>query len=209
MPRISVIMGVYNAVNRMDEAIDSIIKQTFTDWEFIICDDGSVDDTYSRLLEWSKIDNRIIPIRNEVNRGLAATLNHCIEHATGEYIARMDDDDYSYPHRFEKQVDFLDNNREYAFCSSIVLLYDGVKTYAPLKNMKEKPEAEDFLRNTCFIHPATVFRAEALKRAGCYRVAKEISRTEDYDLFMHMYALGMKGYNIQEPLLRYYVNLDA
>lgn len=209
MPKISVIMGVYNAAKRMDEAIDSIIKQTFTDWEFIICDDGSIDNTYSRLLEWSKIDKRIIPIRNEVNRGLAATLNHCITYATGEYIARMDDDDYSYPHRFEKQVNFLDNNKEYAFCSSIVLVFDGVKTYVPAKNKKEKPEAKDFLYHTCFIHPATIFRAEELKKAGCYRIAKEISRTEDYDLFMRMYAMGMKGYNIQQPLLRYFVNLDA
>jgi len=209
MPRISVIMGVYNGAKRMDEAIKSIIKQTFTDWEFIICDDGSIDNTYQKLLEWSKIDKRIFPIRNEVNRGLAATLNHCITYAKGEYIARMDDDDYSYPHRFEKQVNFLDNNKEYAFCSSIVLVYDGVKTYAPYKNYKEKPEAKDFLFNSCFIHPATIFRAEELRKAGCYRVAKETSRMEDYDLFMRMYAMGMKGYNIQEPLLRYFINMDA
>jgi len=209
LPRVSIIMGVYNAAERMDEAIKSIINQTFTDWEFIICDDGSTDNTYYRLLEWSKIDKRIIPIKNETNKGLAATLNHCITYARGEYIARMDDDDYSYPHRLEKQVEFLDKNKEYAFCSSIALLYDGDITYAPQMNKKEKPEAKDFLFTSCFIHPATVFRAEELKKAGCYRVAKEITRTEDYDLFMRMYAMGMKGYNIQEPLLRYFVNLDA
>lgn len=98
-PKISVIMGVYNGADRVDEAIASIRVQTFTDWEFIICDDASTDNTWEKLVEWSKIDSRIVPIRNEKNMKLAATLNKCLEHASGSYIARMDDDDYSYPWR--------------------------------------------------------------------------------------------------------------
>ena len=101
-PKISVIMGVYNGADRVDEAIASIRVQTFTDWEFIICDDASTDNTWEKLVEWSKIDSRIVPIRNEKNMKLAATLNKCLEHASGSYIARMDDDDYSYPWRLKQ-----------------------------------------------------------------------------------------------------------
>ena len=119
-PKISVIMGVYNGADRVDEAIASIRVQTFTDWEFIICDDASTDNTWEKLVEWSKIDSRIVPIRNEKNMKLAATLNKCLEHASGSYIARMDDDDYSYPWRLMAQNDFLDVNTYYAFVSGQV-----------------------------------------------------------------------------------------
>ena len=119
-PKISVIMGVYNGADRVDEAIASIRVQTFTDWEFIICDDASTDNTWEKLIEWSKIDSRIVPIRNEKNMKLAATLNKCLEHASGSYIARMDDDDYSYPWRLMAQNDFLDVNTYYAFVSGQV-----------------------------------------------------------------------------------------
>ncbi|MFN3568498.1 MAG: glycosyltransferase family 2 protein [Caldimicrobium sp.] len=206
MPKVSVIMGVMNAASRIDESIKSIIEQTFTDWEFIICDDGSIDNTYSKLLEWQKKDKRIIPIKNEKNIGLAATLNHCIRYCNGKYIARMDDDDFSYPSRFQKQVDFLDDNTEYAFVSSSCKIFDGKKVYEPKKLSIEKPKKEDFLWSSRFIHPATMFRTQALKEANGYREAKETIKSQDYDLFMRLYSKGMIGYNIQEPLLCYYVN---
>lgn len=209
MPKVSVIMGVFNATYRMDNAINSIIEQTFTDWEFIICDDGSSDNTYNKLLEWQQKDSRIIPIRNEKNVELAATLNHCIKNCKGKYIARMDDDDFSYPERFQKQVDFLDEHLEYALVSSLIDLYDGEKIIITRNGKKENPQNEDFLFNSCFVHPATMFRGEALKAVNGYRVAQETTRAQDYDLFMRMYALGYRGYNIQETLFRYFVNPNA
>lgn len=206
MPKVSVIMGVVNATSRMDESIKSIIQQDFTDWEFIICDDGSTDDTYEKLLEWHNRDNRIIPIKNEKNIGLAATLNHCIEYCEGEYIARMDDDDISYPNRLRKQVEFLDNNTAFAFVSSKCDIFDGNNVYQSKIKTIEKPIKKDFLWQSRFIHPATMFRAKALHEVGGYRVAKETYKSQDYDLFMRLYSKGMIGYNIQEPLLRYSVN---
>ena len=207
-PKVSIIMGVLNAEDRVIEAIDSIRNQTFTDWEFIICDDGSTDNTYNILLEIAKQDGRIKPIKNKHNMGLTRTLNRCLEVAKGEYIARMDDDDFSYSNRLQIQVDFLDKQQEYAFISSSVDIYDGDKVVYQ-EEKKETPQKEDFLWNSPFVHPATMFRSSKLKQVGGYRYAKETRRAEDYDLFMRMYAKGMKGYNNVEPLLRYFVNPEA
>lgn len=205
-PKVSVIMGVLNAEKRLEESIKSIQNQTFEDWEFIICDDGSTDGTIDLLKSIAHYDNRIILLKNKKNIGLASTLNRCIDASRGEYIARMDDDDFSYPDRLKIQFDFLNNNREYDFVSSAIDSYNGEIVVANKEVRCIIPQKEDFLWGNCFVHPATMFRASKLKDVGGYRVAKETRRAEDYDLFMRMYARGMKGYNIQKPLLRYYIN---
>lgn len=208
-PKISVVMGVFNGEARLEMAINSIIQQTYKNWEFIICDDCSIDNSYEKLVEISNKDSRIKVIRNEKNVGLAASLNKCIHISKGEYIARMDDDDYSYPDRFKKQVDFLDNNIEYDFVSSSIDLYDGKKITGYQKVRNNCPTKQDFLWGSCFVHPATMFRKSSILEVNCYRVDKETRRAEDYDLFMRMYAKGMKGYNFSESLLRYYMDMDA
>ena len=118
MPRVSIIMGVYNGSLKMDVSINSIIAQTYKDWEFIICDDGSKDDSFSKLQEYASKDARIVIVKNEQNSGLAKTLNNCLSVAKGQYIARMDDDDYSHPDRLEKEVAFLDEHPEYAIVAT-------------------------------------------------------------------------------------------
>lgn len=207
--KVSIIMGVLNAEDRILESIQSIQNQTFENWEFIICDDGSKDNTYEILCELAKNDKRLKPIRNNSNLGLARTLNKCIEECNGKYIARMDDDDFSYPTRLEKQVIFLESNMDYDFVSSSIDLYDGEKITGKQIARKFFPEKKDFMWGSCFVHPATMFRAEKLKNVKGYRVSKETRRAEDYDLFMRMYAQGMRGYNFKEPLLRYYLNDEA
>lgn len=207
MPKISVIMGIYNGADTMDAAIDSICNQTYTDWELIICDDCSTDETAQKAEIWCRRDDRIKLIKNESNMGLAATLNHCLQYVSGEYIARMDDDDISYPQRFEIQVNFLDQHKEYAFVSSVVDCFDGSTIVRNRFWRKAEPERTDFLSGTQFVHPATIFRRECLAAVNGYKEGKVTRRTEDYDLFMRLYARGFKGYNIQEPLLRYTVNM--
>ncbi|MCI8763201.1 MAG: glycosyltransferase [Lachnospiraceae bacterium] len=209
MPKISIIMGVFNGEQQMDQAIESVCCQTFQDWELIICDDASSDGTYQRLLWWSGKDPRIVVLHNNRNLRLARTLNVCLDHAKGEYIARMDDDDVSYPRRLEKQAAFLDNHKEFGFVSSLVDCYDGTQIVKNRFYRVAEPGKKDFLRGTQFVHPATMFRKECLKAVGGYRIARETVRTEDYDLFMRLYARGYRGYNIQEPLLRYFVNPEA
>lgn len=123
-PKISVIMGIYNCESTLDEAIESILNQTFTDWEMIMCDDGSSDGTYIKAKEYEKkYPGRFVVIRNEHNMGLNITLNNCLKLAKGEYIARMDGDDISLPQRFEKEVDILDNHPEFAIVSTPMIFF--------------------------------------------------------------------------------------
>ena len=106
--KVSIIMAAYNSASTIAESIESILQQTFTDWEFIICDDGSSDDTYRIIKDYeARYPGKIIAIRNEQNSKLPYSLNHCLQYANGEYIARMDADDKSYPERLEKQHAFL------------------------------------------------------------------------------------------------------
>ena len=104
---VSVIMGVYNGGSTLREALDSILNQTYSNWELIACNDCSTDNSAQILQEYAKRDSRIICIQNEKNAGLAASLNHCLQYVSGEYVARMDCDDLSVPERFEKQVMYL------------------------------------------------------------------------------------------------------
>lgn len=199
---ISVIMGVHNGGKRFVNAVKSIEAQTYVNWEFIICDDGSTDNTYEQLLAYAADKSNFKIIKNETNVGLAATLNHCIEHCNGEYIARMDDDDLAYPERFEKQVAFLEANPEIAFVSSSVDIFDGNKIVSR-RILLPNPTKKDLVYGSRFIHPATMFRSSALKAVDGYRVCKDTVRGQDYDLFMRLYGAGYRGANITEPLLRY------
>jgi len=203
-PMISVIMGSYNSNYKINEAIKSIFEQTFDDWELIICDDCS-NIPVEEIIKTEYLENKKVKIiKNKQNRGLAFSLNNCLSHAKGEYIARMDDDDYSFPTRFQKQVEFLDENQQYSFVSSDIITYDGINIVSE-SNQIEQPNKIDFLFRTPFVHPATMFRKSSLLSVDGYRVAKETRRAEDYDLFMRLYAENKIGYNIKTPL-RYYVN---
>ena len=207
-PLVSIIMGVYNAEKTMQDSIDSILQQTYTKWEFIICDDGSTDNTYSELQKKYEGDDRFVIIKNEENSGLPFTLNHCIKHCSGDYIARMDADDISYPDRFEKQLDYLYKHPEISFVSSCVDIFDGDKITS-IRKLPEFPTKRQMVYNTCFVHPATMFRAEALKSIGMYRVSEETRRGQDYDLFMRMYGADMRGANLQTPVYRYTEDVSA
>lgn len=117
--KISVIMGIYNCSPTLDEAIESIINQTYENWELIMCDDGSTDDTYKKALKYrEKYGEKILVLKNEQNKGLNYTLNKCLEVATGEYVARMDGDDISLPTRFEKEIGYLETHPEIAIVST-------------------------------------------------------------------------------------------
>jgi len=144
MPNISVIMGVYNGEHRVTKAVESILNQDYEDFEFIICDDGSTDDSYYVLEMLSKQDNRIVLLKNSKNMGLAPTLNYCLKNARASYIARMDDDDWSHPERFKKQVKFLDENPSYGYVGcNIGIKHDGQAI--GFRKFPEKPIENDFL----------------------------------------------------------------
>lgn len=205
MAKISVIMGVYNAEKRfalLKDSIDSILNQTYSDFEFIICDDGSTDNTFYILKEFEKKDNRIKIIKNETNKGLTHSLNHCLKMSNGEYIARMDDDDISHNIRFEKQIEVLEKNREFDIVGINANLFDdngiwGEKCYPEILQKK------DFLFTSPVTHPTIMARRIAFESVNGYEEKKYTNRTEDYDLFMRMFSKGIKFYTIQQKLFDY------
>ena len=208
MPKVSVIMGIYNCAGFMGPSIESIINQTFTDWEFIMCDDGSSDNTYEVACEYAKKDPRIKVIKNERNMRLAYTLNHCLEVAEGEYIARMDADDISLPERFEKQVAYLDSHPEMAVVASSVIVFDedGDKFIRNIGG--DYPLHKKINLSVPFAHPTIMMRKSAYTKLGGYTVSAETMRAEDLDLWYRFRLAGFDGYTIGEPLLRYHESLN-
>lgn len=210
MPKISVLMSVYNCENTVRKSIDSIIDQTFQDWEFIICDDGSVDDTYKLVQEIAKEESRIVLIKNDRNRGLSYSLNHCLKVAKGTYCARMDGDDLCDPSRFEKQVEFLDNNKEYGFVSTRMTRFDEHGTYQVPEPMESySPTNKDFIKGSPFCHAPVMVRKSAYDAVNGYRDIPQTLGVEDYDLWFRLYAKGYKGYILQEPLYHMFDGRDA
>lgn len=205
MPVLSVIMGVYNCPSQkmLVRAIDSVLAQTFSDFEFIICDDGSENDTLKWLYEKAAEDERIVVIEGGENRGLAIALNMCLERAKGSLIARQDADDYSDHARFRIQVDFLREHKNVSFVGTDCFVYDKNGLYGEW-HRPEFPSKHDFLFNSPFIHGTVMFRREVFDRCGGYEIIGRCHKYEDYDLFMRAYAEGFQGANINKLLYTFY-----
>lgn len=203
MPTISVLMGIYNTKNKdyLEKSLKSILNQTYNDFELIICDDGSTNDCIKWAKEIVGSDKRVIFIKNELNRGLAYTLNHCLNVSNGKYIARMDDDDISHLDRFEKQINYLNNNVVDLVSNNInVFDQNGIYNTLVYPNHITK---KDFLFNSPIVHPSIMAKKSAFTKVNGYRDVKKTIRVEDYDLFMRMFEAGIKMDVIQEPLLDY------
>ena len=199
---VSIIMGVYNCEKTVRDAIESIIKQTYANWELIICDNNSTDNTFEIVKEFQEKDNRIVVVKNEKNLGLAYSLNRCISLSKGEYIARMDSDDICMENRLAEEVCFLNNNPEFAVCGSAVIIFDDLGQYG-VRFAKELPLKEDLLHGVPFLHPTIMIRSEVIKKLGGYIASKSASRAEDLNLWFRFYAAGFKGYNLKKPLYYY------
>lgn len=199
--KISILMGIYNCAPTLREAIDSIVAQTYDNWEFIICDDGSRDESHAIALEYAEKDpRRFRIIQNEKNLGLNATLNKCLRLADGDYIARMDGDDLCAPDRFEKEAAFLNAHPEYAIVSCHMTTFDEEGTWG-LVTAKETPQVRDFPTTVpMFVHAACMIRREAFLDVQGYTEDKRLLRVEDYHLWYKFYAKGYRGYNLQEAL---------
>ena len=197
--RVTIISGIYNCADTLDEAVESILNQTYKEWKWVLCDDGSTDDTYQKAKAYADQYDNIVLIQNDRNRGLNYTLNRCLEYADTEYIARMDGDDISLPDRLEKEVRFLDEHPEYAFVSTGMFYFDEKGTFMQ-KIPKEHPDQHDFPKRTPFCHAPCMVRKEAFDAVEGYTESDKLLRVEDYHLWIKMYAKGFRGYNIQEAL---------
>ena len=195
--KISIIMGIYDCEDTLSEAIDSIIKQTYSNWELIMCDDGSHDNTYEVAKKFQKqFPDKIILLHNDHNIGLNKTLNRCLEYASGEYIARMDGDDLSLKDRFENEVKILDEFEDIAIVSCPMIYFDKNGDWGEGSAI-EYPSNSDFIKGTPFCHAPCMVRKEAYMAVKGYSTSKWTMRAEDYHLWFKMYAIGYKGYNLQ------------
>lgn len=195
-------MGIYNCASTLAEALDSLLAQTYQGFKVIMCDDGSTDRTVEVAQSYvSKYPEKFILIRNEKNLKLAATLNHCLEYVDTEFTARMDGDDISLPHRFEKEIEFLDGHPEYGIVSCPMIYFDEQGDFRIGKASGEVTK-EHFKYGTPFCHAPVMVRTGVYKAVDGYTSNKYTERMEDYYLWFKMYKRGFKGYNLSIPLYK-------
>lgn len=200
-PKISVIMGVYNNETTLQRAVDSLLAQSYKNFEIVMCDDGSNDKSWDLMLELAKQDERIVVLRNEKNLGHPKTLNRCISITKGEFVARMDGDDFCLPNRLEVQLDYLKNNSDVGVIGSQVYLADSEMNIWGVVKLKSAPRKMDWAWGSCLFHPSVMFRKSVLEISGVYD--PNAFFLEDYDLWMRMVAKNVKIANVDTPLLKY------
>lgn len=210
-PMISVLMGIYyrrEDTGLLHRSIRSILAQTYSNLEMIICDDGSTEAAQKVIQQYAGKDPRIHLVRNGNLITLPQKLNACLHQAKGEFLARMDDDDYARVDRLDKQMDFLLRHPNVSFVGSNVNLYCGGEAVG-IRKLPENPVIQDFLLVQPFVHPTLLFRREALLAVGGYLEDKHCLLCEDYDLLFRLYEYGYRGANMQERLLDYTIPQTA
>lgn len=204
--KISVIMGIYNCEETLSEAIESILKQTYKNWELIMCDDGSKDSTFQVAEGYkNRYPEKIILLKNENNHGLNYTLNKCLQVATGTYIARMDGDDICVPTRFEKEIRVFEREPQIDIVSTDMGFFDETGVWGRVSH-SEYPQKKDFLKGSPFCHAPCMVRKTVYDSVQGYSEERKLIRVEDYHLWVKMYAAGYTGKNIHEVL--YYMRDD-
>lgn len=201
---VSIVMPTYNRAHLLSRAIRSVLNQTFKDWELIIIDDASTDDTETVLSDWSKNDERIKVFRNDKNNypDISKNLNYSVGVARGMYIARLDDDDYWCDvNKLQKQVQFLDKNGDYVVVGGGVVVVDGNNKilFKYLKAETDEKIRKSALFSNPFSHTTTMFSRKAALAVGTYG---SLRYAEDWDLWLKLGERG-KMYNFPEYFMTY------
>jgi len=202
-PKVTVLMPVFNGERYLRSAIDSILNQTFRDFEFLIIDDGSTDSSDHIITSCG--DPRIRLVRNETNLGLIATLNKGLRLALGEYIVRMDCDDISLPSRLAVQVSAMDRNQEWGVCGSWIKILKnadaaGVQTYPPDHDTIKC----ELLFDTPLAHPSVIYRRSVLEKHHIY-YDERYKHAEDYEMWCRLIRLTLLA-NIPQILMLYRIH---
>lgn len=202
-PLVTVLMPVYNVAPYVQETLDSILNQTFTDFEFLIYNDGSSDETATIIRRAAAIDSRIIFHDSATNIGYVPHLNKGLKEARGRYIARIDGDDLAHPERLARQVAYLEAHPAVGICGSIVQMFDAGH------GLIDCPENDNEIRQTlclenAFIHPATIIRTSVLREHDIsYNV--EYMPAEDYKMWCELSRVTQM-HNLQEVLTQYRIH---
>lgn len=201
-PRVSILMPVYNVAAYLREAMDSMLAQTYTDFELIVLDDCSPDNSAEILDTYT--DPRIVRYRGEKNVGLSNVLNVGMQLARGEYIARMDSDDLSTPERLAVQVAYLDAHPEIDLCSCGMELFGAKKEVWVRENNPEDVKITALFHSP-ILHASSVWRRASFERVGL-RFQQEMVPAEDYDMWTRAMAAGLKLVNIPHVMYKYRIH---
>ena len=206
-PKVSVIMGIYNCERTLPDAIESILGQTYENWELVMCDDGSSDGTWAVAKQYAdQYPSQIVLLRNEKNMKLSYTLNQCLAAASGELIARQDGDDRSCPERLQREVEWLLSHPEYQLVGCDMRRFDDAGAHNVMHSPKN-PSSETLAQvKTPFFHATIVAWKSVYDALGGYTVSKRAERIEDVELWFRFFQRGFRGANISEPL--YFVRED-
>ena len=201
-PMISILMPVYKTAPYLREAMDSILSQTFTDYELIVLNDCSPDDANEILDTYS--DPRIVRYRGEKNVGLSNILNVGIGMARGKYIARMDSDDVSYPDRLRIQVEYLESHPDIDLVSVGMQLF-GAKDDVWVREPNPEKVKINALFHSPILHASSMWRRERFEENGL-RFRQEMVPSEDYDLWTRALVKGLKLVNLRQVLYKYRIH---
>ena len=199
---LSVLMPVYNAGGYLDEAVRSILNQTFPRFKFVIVDDGSTDGSRESLVRWAQHDSRIHLLQSR-HVGVTPALNYGLAHIDTPYVARMDADDIAVPDRFKQQLAFLQKNPEVVAVGSALTIIDDDGAHIRVSKWHEEHHdiERDLLRGRGGLpHPAAMMRLAVLRRIGGYSDSSRYA--EDKDLWLRLSEVGRLA-NLPEPLLMY------
>ena len=202
-PKISIIMSAYNEGATIHYAIESIQAQTFSCWELIVVDDGSIDETRSIIKSYADSDSRIILIENGKNLGLPTSLNKAIKLSKSDFIARADADDFNMPLRLEKQYKYISKHANVDILGTgAFLIYKQNNCNNRLSLLDAKiPDFKVSLISPYFFHPSVIIRRSFFEKVGLYD--ESFFLAQDLDLWIRGAKLGAGYYNLQEPLIKY------
>lgn len=204
IPTVSIIMPTHNRIRMLEKAIQSVFDQSYTDWELIIIDDASSDETEERMKELDSKEDavRYMRIPKIENKGISEYLNIGLRNARGKYIARIDDDDYwCHKDKLKLQVEFMENNPEYVVVGGGVILVDGNgdELFRYLKKETDEEIRSFALFSNPFTHATVLFKKDLALKLGGYKIIKHV---EDMELWLRMGKHG-KLYNMKEYFITY------
>jgi len=205
-PKVSVIMPAYNSEKYIGTAIESILNQTYKDFEFIIVNDCSTDNTLQTIQSYSKKDRRIKVIDSKVNLKVGKAGNKALQEAKGDYIVRLDSDDWSYPERIEKQVKYMDEHPDIVLSSGNMEICDEKLNVKNRSNLPTQPEEimRVLLQYNPTVHSAMIYKRKEALELGGY----SLDAAEDYMLVIDMSSKGKLG-NLDDILVKYRVSNNS
>ncbi len=190
-PTVSIILPVYNGAAHIADALESVQQQTFNQWECIVIDDGSTDETRQVVVQYE--DERIKYYKNDTNVGIQKTLNKGLSLAQGTYIARIDADDiWSDTQKLQTQVSCMDEHPDYVLVGTGAILRDqqGEELTRYLVPEDDHSIRQKILRKNCFVHAAVLFRRESVQQVGFYSENKKHRHVEDHELWLRLGTVG-------------------